>query len=192
MILIYEGSHFRDPKERKKIESLFKDQKIRWISESMLDHTIDELLKAPDDQVTESPVQNAVASSLSKKVYPNKKHGNPALIYVTDMPRERLEKIPDLLDKNGFDDLFIAVQTPANQSWTLKELLDEMKKEQAYFDKRKVLESLIQAANPERMKTEPKYAEAVMTCWNMLRQPEFPERLLDMAIEMLDAANRDI
>lgn len=94
----------------------------------MLDHTIDELLKAPDDQVTESPVQNAVASSLSKKVYPNKKHGNPALIYVTDMPRERLEKIPDLLDKNGFDDLFIAVQTPANQSWTLKELLDEMKK----------------------------------------------------------------
>lgn len=181
MILIY-GKDLFNNEQIQKLEEYFKNDELKWISADQLNEPIEELLK-PDAAAQTEDADTKTADSTSEPM---------PLVYISGKDRKELEAVLDWMEENGFHDLFLATQTEANVKWNFRELLKEMEAEQAYFNKRKRLENLIEQADQERMKIEPKYQQAVMTCFNMLQQPEFPDRLLDMAIAMLEAANQDI
>lgn len=177
MILMYPGDLELNTEKAKAYQDLFKDDDFYWLS----------------DEDFGRPIREVAAEKAAGQNLRDPEKGQHApLIYIKDRERKEIEDLPDQLKAAGLYGPFMAVSTPLNSGWNLETLLAELDREEAYFSKRRKLEELIAQADRERMKTEPKYAEAVGTCWNMLQQPEFPEKLLDMAIAMLEAANQDI
>lgn len=182
MILVYPGSVLSRKEDRNRLNALFANDRPCWISDGQLDLPIEKLMEEVQNSKSSDSENQKLSDSASL----------PPMMYVAGKDREELEAMLDILEENGFSDLLMAASTPNNMTWTLRELASELADEKRVFDKRKRLEQLIQEADRERLMTEPKYAQAVMTCYQMLSAEDFPEKLLDMAIAMLEAANQNI
>lgn len=178
MILAYPGNPSLN---RETVNDYFKSEPVLWLS--------GEDLKKSPKAIMEEASSGARSGNEETGVIPA---GEDALIYIDGKSREEVEEILKTFPEQPGVRLHMAVHTENNENWPIDQLRKELERESLYFEKRKRLEELIRQADRKRLEAEPNYLRAVGSCIDLLEQPELPERLLDMAIEMLDAANRNV
>lgn len=171
MIIFYLGSQ-----ENKRPEWL--THLSRWnvlqIGDKQKDWTMEQLAKASQDDIQDVTGE-----------------GVPFLFWVDEDSKDVTDLQKELYDA-GLNGRQMAVKTEHNMSWPFSKLYDEVCQEARWFEQRDKLSDLIRAADQKRLEKEPKYQQAVFSCYALLQQEDVPLRLLDLAVEMLEKANQDI
>lgn len=175
MVLMYPGN--READKQYYIDQLKKlgMEEILLVGDEAMDHTLEELRDMSQDSITDF-------------------HGEqePFLFFVQEDPR-KVALLQKALHEDGRDIDRMAMQTENNMPWTFRKLYDDVSAEAHWFETREKLADLIRQADVQRLQSEPKYQQAVYSCYTLLQSDqEIPQRLLDMAVEMLEAANQNI
>lgn len=171
MIVFYLGE---DEASRPKYLELFKDYPVLQIGREQIDMDMKDII-----QLEQKDIGDITGD------------GESFLYWVDEEPKS-VTDMQKVLHEHHLDIDAMAIETENNLNWKFSKLYDEVSKEAAYFKKRDKLMDLIMAADKTRLAKEENYQKCVMSCWSLLQQDECPERLLDLAIEMLDKANKNI
>lgn len=173
MILLYRGNkdaYFEVAKQ------ILKDRTIRFINDSMLDCTMEQLID-PNSQLefSSEPTQEYDA----------------VFVYFTEDEREQIIPMFNHFDQQGLDSPVAAVQTPNNLKMTLKEELDDVMAEDRYFKKRNRLIDFLENLEPARLEQDQEYSEFAMLVFNMMQKDALPEEVLDEVIKILESMENE-
>lgn len=172
MILIYPGAFDADRLET--MLSCLKDYEIRLLN--------DEDLKTPMGNLLAADRSDGDAGSDCRRKAP--------FLYLSGLNRAQISKLQSDLESAGLPVRSMAVETPDNRAFTLEELMDEVEREAAYFEKRDELADLLMHADRARMQSDRDYFQCCMMAASLLQEEELSETMLDTALQILHSFDR--
>lgn len=171
MILIYCG---KENALHDKIEKDFGELDVRWITSSMYDRKLGELIDP------ESKLDFSFHESMDER---------EPFIYFAGMDIKDVNALIDRMEQAGLSVTNRAVETKNNVDMTLLEELTEVAQESQYFEKRDRLLDYVIHADRERMNRDDDYFKCVSLAAMLLQEADLSPRVLDQALQIMESFN---
>lgn len=170
MIFIYPGTL----KARKnRLLRVFKDEPVAWLCDFHKGRTMEQIISEP--------------------VLDGSKAGSTGLpfVYFVNEPVEKISAWQKEIEQEGLDLQAMAIATEENRSWTLRQLMDEVRREADYFRRRDYLAQRLSQVDRARFARDEDYRRCYLLAADLLREEELSEKMLDTAIAIIDSFSKE-
>lgn len=176
MILIYPGNLGQRSTE---LPALLAGEPFGLLEKKDLQQTMETLLlQAEKDNDQKSSLFLATKEEAG---------GEEPFFYLSGMDRQQISVLQSRLEQAGFSIRCMALATPANLQFRLKDLMEEVSREALYFEKREQLADLLVHADRQKMQTSQDYFQCCMMAAALLQEEDLSETMLDTALQVLRA-----
>ena len=174
MILFYPGSLQANPEAMKQFEAITRDEEVRYLCDEVLDHPL-----------------KALTTGQPSAYDPQKLSLPMPFVYFSGYEIADVSRFQNEIEKAGLPIAAMAIATANNQEMLLKDLMEEVGREAAYFAKREELASLLEHIDPVKLQTNPDYFNCAMLAANLLKEEELSEKMLDTALSIMHSFESD-
>jgi len=174
MILFYPGSLQADPEAMKRFEAITRKEEVRCLCDEDLDRSLKELTGG-------KPIEYD----------PRKLLQTMPFLYFSGYEIAEVSRLQNEIEKAGLPITAMAIATANNQEMLLKDLMEEVGREAAYFARREELASLLEHIDPVKLQANPDYFKCAMLAASLLKEEELSEKMLDTALTIMHSFESD-